>query len=137
MMTRTRSPVRPTLVIVGGQTGAGKTAVTEMVKRSLGRLDRSINVNMDFYNPIAPELPPLAGRRRSDGKRQIAPRRPEMVGQGAAVRDREPGQRFVLESAMRSAAGSKTSPAVSTTLATGSRSPCSAAALSRLRILDG
>jgi hypothetical protein len=36
----------------------GTTAFTEMVKRSLGRLGRYINVNMDFYNPVAPELPP-------------------------------------------------------------------------------
>jgi hypothetical protein len=49
----------PTMLTVARLSGSvGTTAFTEMVKRSLGRLGRYINVNMDFYNPVAPELPP-------------------------------------------------------------------------------
>ncbi|MFG1849673.1 zeta toxin family protein [Micromonospora carbonacea] len=45
---------QPVLVIVGGQTGAGKTAITAMVKRALGANSGFININMDFYNPLHP-----------------------------------------------------------------------------------
>jgi UDP-N-acetylglucosamine kinase len=44
----------PVVVIVGGQTGAGKTAVTAMVKQALGATGGYININMDFYNPLHP-----------------------------------------------------------------------------------
>jgi Mrp family chromosome partitioning ATPase len=43
---------KPVVVIVGGQTGAGKTAVTTMVKHALGQ--RGAFINMDFYNPMHP-----------------------------------------------------------------------------------
>jgi UDP-N-acetylglucosamine kinase len=45
---------RPVAVIVGGQPGVGKTAVTAMVKEALGRTGGFININMDFYNPFHP-----------------------------------------------------------------------------------
>ncbi|GAA2705289.1 zeta toxin family protein [Micromonospora olivasterospora] len=57
-MFLTGAPTRehPVLVIVGGQTGAGKTAVTAMVKRALGASSGFININMDFYNPMHPSF---------------------------------------------------------------------------------
>ncbi len=45
----------PALVIVAGQTGAGKTAVTAMVKHAL-RTSGFITINMDFYNPMHPSF---------------------------------------------------------------------------------
>lgn len=45
----------PVLVIVAGQTGAGKTAVTAMVKHAL-RTSGFITINMDFYNPMHPSF---------------------------------------------------------------------------------
>ncbi|MGW5689001.1 zeta toxin family protein [Nonomuraea sp. NPDC003754] len=45
----------PVVVIVGGQTGAGKTAITSMVKRALGQAGSFLNINMDFYNPFHPQ----------------------------------------------------------------------------------
>lgn len=45
---------RPVAVIVAGQTGAGKTVLTAMVKHALGAAGGFININMDFYNPRHP-----------------------------------------------------------------------------------
>jgi hypothetical protein len=45
---------QPVAVIVGGQTGAGKTAVTATVKHALGQSGGFVNINMDFYNPQHP-----------------------------------------------------------------------------------
>lgn len=44
----------PIVVIVGGQTGAGKTSVTAMIKQAFGSSDKFVNINMDFYNPLHP-----------------------------------------------------------------------------------
>lgn len=44
----------PVLVIVGSQTGAGKTAVTGMIKDSLARRGGAVHINMDFFNPYHP-----------------------------------------------------------------------------------
>jgi hypothetical protein len=67
----------PVVVIVGGQTGAGKTAVTQMVKDRLGDPDDFVNINMDFYNPHHPGYERISredehgasGRIRPDGDR--------------------------------------------------------------------
>ncbi|MET8088176.1 zeta toxin family protein [Micromonospora sp. NPDC005237] len=55
-LTGAPSQQRPVVVIVGGQTGAGKTAVTAMVKQALGAGSGFININMDFYNPMHPSF---------------------------------------------------------------------------------
>lgn len=47
---------QPVVVIVGGQTGAGKTAVTATVREALARTGGFININMDFYNPMHPQF---------------------------------------------------------------------------------
>lgn len=45
---------RPLLVIIGGQTGAGKTAATTMVKRVLGAAGGFVDIDMDLYNSRHP-----------------------------------------------------------------------------------
>lgn len=44
----------PVAIIVAGQTGAGKTAVTRMVVQALERRGEAAWINMDFYNPHHP-----------------------------------------------------------------------------------
>ncbi len=92
-----RSPV---VVIVGGQTGAGKTAVTGMVQRALGGPGGFTTVNMDFYNPMHPSFDrwqaedeaTASARVRPDGERWWA------KAQQYAIEQRH---HVVLESAMR------------------------------------
>lgn len=45
---------RPVLVIVGSQTGAGKTAITRMIRDALDQRGGAAHINMDFYNPYHP-----------------------------------------------------------------------------------
>lgn len=45
---------QPVLVVIGGQTGAGKTATTDMVKQLLDRRGGAVNNNLDFYKPFHP-----------------------------------------------------------------------------------
>lgn len=54
-----RSPV---VVFVGGQTGAGKTALTELVQPILDRRGGAVNINMDTYNPYHPAYASLRAR---------------------------------------------------------------------------
>ncbi|WP_172386932.1 zeta toxin family protein [Streptomyces sp. MNP-20] len=57
----------PVAVIVAGQTGAGKTAVTRMVKDALDRIGQAAWMKMDFGDPFPPRLRPLTGREASGG----------------------------------------------------------------------
>lgn len=50
----------PIVVFIGGQTGAGKTAVADMITNALGRRGGFINANMDFYTPYHPHYPRVA-----------------------------------------------------------------------------
>lgn len=50
-LTAQRAPVA---IIIGGQTGAGKTAATRMVKAALEQRGEAAWINMDFYNPHHP-----------------------------------------------------------------------------------
>ncbi|MGI5397207.1 zeta toxin family protein [Streptomyces sp. CA-251251] len=45
----------PVVVIVAGQTEAGKTAVTRMVADALDLMGMTACINMDFYNPYHPD----------------------------------------------------------------------------------
>jgi predicted ABC-type ATPase len=49
----------PILVVVGGQTGAGKTATTEMISRLLDRRGGVVNNNLDFYKGYHPRYSDL------------------------------------------------------------------------------
>lgn len=50
----------PAVVVVAGQTGAGKTAVTALVKQLLRRRGRPINLDLDAYKPHHPKYQELA-----------------------------------------------------------------------------
>lgn len=50
---------RPLVVFIGGQTGAGKTAVADMITHAMGRRGGYINANMDFYTPHHPDYAAL------------------------------------------------------------------------------
>lgn len=54
-LARAVSQEQPVLVVVGGQTGAGKTATTDMIKRLLDRRGGAIDNNLDFYKPFHPK----------------------------------------------------------------------------------
>lgn len=91
---------QPVAVIVGGQTGAGKTAVTSMVKDALGRSGGFVNINMDFYNPLHPSYHrwraedenTASAKVRPDGERWWAKAQEHAIDNRCHV---------VLESAMR------------------------------------
>ncbi|MET7423397.1 zeta toxin family protein [Dactylosporangium sp. NPDC005555] len=90
----------PVVVIVGGQTGAGKTEMTKMVRRALGGPGEYTNIDMDLYNPMHPgftrwqaEDPATASAKvRPDGELWWT------KAQRYAIEQR---QNVVLESAMR------------------------------------
>lgn len=44
----------PIAVFIGGQVGAGKTGVANIVKRAVGLRGRYVDANMDFYSPYHP-----------------------------------------------------------------------------------
>lgn len=91
---------RPLLIIVGGQTGAGKTAATTMVKRALGAAGGFVDIDMDLYNPEHPAFvswqaanPILASALvRPDGERWW------VRAQDHAIENR---MHVIVESAMR------------------------------------
>lgn len=98
--TRQQNPV---VVFVGGQTGAGKTATTQMIASVLQQRGRFLNVNMDFYNPLHPDYQRLraddeasaSAYVRADGDRWWARAQTYAIEQRADV---------VLETAMRTEA---------------------------------
>lgn len=53
-LSRAVSQHHPVLTVVGGQTGAGKTATTAMIKALLDRRGGVVNNNLDFYKPYHP-----------------------------------------------------------------------------------
>ncbi|PIM66759.1 hypothetical protein CTU88_40955 [Streptomyces sp. JV178] len=63
----------PVAVIVAGQTGAGKTAVTRMVKDALDRGGPSAWINMDFYNPQHPEYARWQAERPQEADALVRP----------------------------------------------------------------
>ncbi len=64
---------RPVAVIVCGQTGAGKTAVTAMVKDALDRLGSAAWINMDFYNPYHPQYARWQAERPQEADALVRP----------------------------------------------------------------
>ncbi|MFF4648030.1 zeta toxin family protein [Streptomyces sp. NPDC001389] len=64
---------RPVFVIVAGQTGAGKSAVTSMVKDALDRDGRAAWINMDFYNPHHPEYAHWQAERPEEADALVRP----------------------------------------------------------------
>ncbi|WP_159768695.1 zeta toxin family protein [Streptomyces sp. HM190] len=63
----------PVAVIVAGQTGAGKTAVTRMVKDALDRDGPAAWINMDFYNPHHPEYARWQAERPREADALVRP----------------------------------------------------------------
>jgi hypothetical protein len=99
-LTGPPSRERPVAVIVGGQTGAGKTEVTKLVKQQLGEPGTYTNINMDFYNAMHPDF---AGWQAEDPATASARVRPDgelwwTKAQEYAIEHRHD---VVLESAMR------------------------------------
>lgn len=91
---------RPVLVIVGGQTGAGKTAATTMVKRALGAAGGFVNIDMDLYNP---EHPAWVSWQAADPVSASVLVRPDGESWWVKAQDyaMENRMHVVLESAMR------------------------------------
>ncbi|MFI5711785.1 zeta toxin family protein [Kribbella sp. NPDC051620] len=50
---------RPVVVFVAGQTGAGKTSVTELATTALARRGTPVNINLDTYKPQHPRYDQL------------------------------------------------------------------------------
>ncbi|MGV9281837.1 zeta toxin family protein [Streptomyces sp. NPDC003730] len=63
----------PVVVIVAGQTGAGKTAVTRMVKDALERNGQAAWINMDFYNPHHPDYARWQAQRPQEADALVRP----------------------------------------------------------------
>lgn len=63
----------PVVVIVAGQTGAGKTAVTRMVKDTLERNGEVAWINMDFYNPHHPDYARWQAERPREADALVRP----------------------------------------------------------------
>ncbi|CAM5512916.1 hypothetical protein STENM223S_03146 [Streptomyces tendae] len=63
----------PVVVIVAGQTGAGKTAVTRMVKDTLERDGQAAWINMDFYNPHHPDYARWQAQRPQEADALVRP----------------------------------------------------------------
>lgn len=63
----------PVAVIVVGQTGAGKTAVTRMVKETLDRGGATAWINMDFYNPYHPDYARWQAERPQEADALVRP----------------------------------------------------------------
>ncbi|HEU4426194.1 MAG TPA: zeta toxin family protein [Pilimelia sp.] len=93
----------PVVVFVGGQTGAGKTAITDMIKLALEQRGRYINVNMDFYNPYHPAFDRLQAADETTASAHVRPDGEVWwdKAQGYAIEHRND---VVLETAMRTAA---------------------------------
>ncbi|OEJ20843.1 hypothetical protein AR457_42005 (plasmid) [Streptomyces agglomeratus] len=93
----------PVAVIVAGQTGAGKTAVTRMVKDALERNGAAAWINMDFYNPHHPDYARWQAERPQQADALVRPDGDawwEQAQQYALER----GFNILLESAMVGAA---------------------------------
>ncbi|MEU9535833.1 zeta toxin family protein [Streptomyces sp. NPDC048213] len=63
----------PTIVIVSGQTGAGKSAVTRAVKEALDLNGPAAWINMDFYNPFHPEYARWQAERPHEADALVRP----------------------------------------------------------------
>ncbi|MFY1651812.1 zeta toxin family protein [Solwaraspora sp. WMMB762] len=67
------SQEQPVVVFVGGQTGAGKTAITNMIKNALATRGEYINVNMDYYNPHHPAMERLQAADETTASAYVRP----------------------------------------------------------------
>ncbi|MFD8562989.1 zeta toxin family protein [Streptosporangium canum] len=72
-LTGAPSQDRPVVVIVGSQTGGGKTQITRMVKQALGQHGSFININMDFYNPLHPKYHQWRAQDESTASAKVRP----------------------------------------------------------------
>ncbi|MFR9753863.1 zeta toxin family protein [Nocardia sp. 004] len=62
---------RPVAVLVVGQTGAGKTAITALIRQTLGRNKQIAWINMDFYNPFHPKYAEWQAERPTEADRLV------------------------------------------------------------------
>ncbi|MEU4213671.1 zeta toxin family protein [Streptomyces sp. NPDC026206] len=93
---RQRSPVA---IIIGGQTGAGKTAVTRMVKAALDQRGPCAWINMDFCNPHHPDYARWLAERPQEAAALVRPDGDLWWAQGQAHALVQ-GYDILLESAM-------------------------------------
>lgn len=93
----------PVAVIVAGQTGAGKTAVTRMVKDALDRNGETAWINMDFYNPHHPDYARWQAERPQEADVLVRPDGDAWWEQAQSYA-LERGFNILLESAMVTAA---------------------------------
>ncbi|UQI49647.1 zeta toxin family protein (plasmid) [Streptomyces sp. HU2014] len=89
----------PVAIIIGGQTGAGKTAVTRMVKAALDQRGPCAWINMDFYNPHHPEYARWLAERPQEAAALVRPDGDLWWAQGQAYALAQ-GYDILLESAM-------------------------------------
>jgi UDP-N-acetylglucosamine kinase len=101
--TGCRPQAQPVVVFIGGQTGAGKTAVTSMVSRAFQHGDGYANANMDFYTPYHPHYERLRQRDEATASAHV---RHDTEAWWAKAQEHAISQRYnvVVESAMRSRA---------------------------------
>jgi hypothetical protein len=53
------SQAHPVVVFIAGQTGAGKTATTRLIKQVVDGRGGAVNINLDFYKPYHPRYAEL------------------------------------------------------------------------------
>ncbi|MFF2025289.1 zeta toxin family protein [Streptomyces sp. NPDC058171] len=95
-LTRQRNPIA---VLVAGQTGAGKTAVTRMVKNALELNGTVAWINMDLYNPYHPHYARWQAERPQEADGLVRPDGDAWWAQ-AQEYALERGYNILLESAM-------------------------------------
>lgn len=92
---------QPVVVFIGGQTGAGKTAITDLVVDSLGQRGGCVNANMDFYSPYHPDYAALVTQDETTASALIRPDT-EKWWINAQHHAAASGVNVVVETAMRS-----------------------------------
>ncbi|WP_157227800.1 zeta toxin family protein [Nocardia asiatica] len=64
----------PVAVMIVGQTGAGKTAITALIRETLERNNRRVAwINMDFYNPFHPDYNRWQSERPTEADQLVRP----------------------------------------------------------------
>ncbi|MCQ8194638.1 zeta toxin family protein [Streptomyces rugosispiralis] len=101
---------RPTVVIVGGQPGAGKTAIADLVQAALNRRGGAVRIGSDLYKAAHRRYAELLAADVRTAGVQV---RPDTRAWQAAVEDHVRAQRIdaVVESALADPDGFRTSAA--------------------------